>query len=391
MTRFGAVAIVAGLGSIAIGRMFGVIELFVIGTAFLASLFAAFVFVAVRSPKVSGARRIRPTALVAGDVGRVELALQHHGSVRSTRFGLTERVRRQHAADHLAELTVEPMARMSMASAGYQLPTTTRGVIDLGPLHAETRDPLGLLRRVRLVAGVDRVIVAPRAHPLEMPELGNGPLGRHLLAQARRLGPGEFHSLREYVDGDEPRTIHWRASARSDALLVKQHSVEGLRRMLVVLDPDPASYADATSFERAITVAASLVQSAADASLVTRFVTGDCDLRGPDVATNAMSTLAEIAPSTAPLPTLDRDPGEGVGLLVVVSGSRSGAGIRSASSVVDPTQATVTVTTDQPARGNISASARSDAEFLSSWAKMVGRSSTRRLATAAAGTEMGAG
>ncbi len=47
-----------------------------------------------------------------------------------------------------------------------------------------------------------------------MPELGDGILGRHLLAQSVRLGPGEFHSLREYVPGDEPRTIHWRASAR---------------------------------------------------------------------------------------------------------------------------------------------------------------------------------
>ena len=69
-----------------------------------------------------------------------------------------------------------------------------------------------------------------------MPELGDGILGRHLLAQSMRLGPGEFHSLREYVPGDEPRTIHWRASARSDELKVRQHSAEGLRRCTVVLD-----------------------------------------------------------------------------------------------------------------------------------------------------------
>ena len=69
-----------------------------------------------------------------------------------------------------------------------------------------------------------------------MPSLGQGVLGRHLLALAQRLGPGEFHSLRDYVDGDEPRTIHWRASARSETLKVRQHSVEGLRRCIVVLD-----------------------------------------------------------------------------------------------------------------------------------------------------------
>ena len=60
--------------------------------------------------------------------------------------------------------------------------------------------------------------MSPRAHLLDMPLLGQGVLGRHLLALAQRLGPGDFHSLRDYVDGDEPRTIHWRASARSENL-----------------------------------------------------------------------------------------------------------------------------------------------------------------------------
>ncbi len=394
MTRYGVLAIVSGIASLAIGRMFGVIELFVIGAGFIVALVAGFVFVSLRTPSVDAVRWIHPSVLVAGDVGRVDLELTHRGGVRSTRFALRERVKRANVADHIAELTVEPMAARSSAGAGYQLPTSVRGVIELGPLEAEIRDPLGLVRRIRPVAGTDRVTVAPRAHLVDMPELGSGPLGRHLLAQARRLGPGEFHSLREYADGDEPRTIHWRASARGDKLLVRQHSVEGLRRMLVVLDADAASYADPTSFERAVTAAASLVRSASDAALVTRFVTGGIDLRGPDVAPNALRALAELTPSTESLPVLDRDPGEGVGLMVVISGSRSGAGMRVARSIVDPTQATITLTTDEPARGPIGAAARSDAEFVSSWRTLVGRSSTRMVtasATAAVGTEMGVG
>lgn len=391
MTRYGLLAIVAGVVSLAIGRTFGVIELFVIGSGFLGAVAAALVFIAVRTPKVTGVRWIHPAVLVAGDTGRVDLELEHRGALRSTRFGLRERVHRSHVADHTAELIVEPMSPGSKASAGYQLPTSVRGVITLGPLLAETRDPLGLLRRTRPVAGTDRVTVAPRAYSLDMPELGSGPLGRHLLAQARRLGPGEFHSLREYADGDEPRTIHWRASARSDKLLVKQHSVEGLRRMLVVLDSDGGSYADAASFERAVTAAASLTHSAADASLVTRFVTGGADLRGPDVASNALRVLAELHPNTEPLPTLDRDPGDGVGLLVVISGSRGTSGMRAARSVVDPTQVTITLTTDEAARGPISVAARTETEFLSGWRTLVGRSSTRVVTAAVAETEMGVG
>lgn len=383
MTRYGVLAITAGLIALGIGRAFGVIELFVIGSGFLAAVVAAFVYVTLRTPRVVGVRTVRPTILVAGDTGRVDLQLHHSGVLRSSRFALRERVGRVGSPDHIAELAVEPLAARSSANAGYQLPTSSRGTVALGPLVAELRDPLGLLSRTRTVAGVDTVVVAPRAHLVDMPELGNGPLGRHLLAQARRLGPGEFHSLREYADGDEPRIIHWRASARSDKLLVKQHSVEGLRRMLVVLDSDHSSYADAASFERAVTVAASLVRSAANADLVTRFVSGGVDLRGPEVGAESLRVLAAIQPTDEALPPLDRDPGEGVGLLVVVSGSASGTGMRAARSVLDPTQATVPVTTDETSRAVIGAAARTEAEFLSTWRNLVGASSGRRLRAAA--------
>ena len=383
MTRYGVLTIVAGIVSIAIGRMFAVIELFVIGAGFLGAFMAALAYVLVRSPRIVGQRRIHPTIMVAGDIGRVDLDLRHLGSVRSSGFALHERVRRVNVADHVADLDVEPMAARSTVTAGYQLPTSVRGVIELGPLVAELSDPLGLLRRTHTVAGTDRITVAPRAHLLAMPQLGSGVLGRHLLLQARRLGPGEFHSLRPYVDGDEPRSIHWRASARGDDLLVKQHAVEGLHRMLVVLDSAPASYVDDASFERAVTVASSLVRSAIQAELVTRLVSGDVDLRGPDVATDSLRVLAEIQPGHARLPVLDRDPGDGVGLLVVIAGTRSAQAMLSARAVVDPTLATVMVTTDETSRGTIDVAARTEEEFVERWAALVGRSSGARRRTEA--------
>ncbi|MGA9275403.1 DUF58 domain-containing protein [Ilumatobacter sp.] len=385
MTRYGILAILAALVSIAIGRAFGVVELFVIGAGFIGAVAAAAVFVALRSPSVSGVRRIRPSILVAGDIGHVDLALRHHGALRSTRFTLHERVRRINVPDQVAELTVEPMRARGSVTATYQLPTSRRGAIELGPLESVVRDPLGLLVRTRIIAGTDRITVAPRSHLLAMPQLGTGPLGRHLLAQARRLGPGEFHGLREYIDGDEPRSIHWRASARGENLLVKQYEVEGLRRMLIVLDTDPDSYADPMSFERAVTVAASLALSATHADLVTRFVSGDVDLRGPEVAADALRVLAEIQPDGAPLPMLDHESGEGVGLLVAIGGSRDAAGLRRARGVVDPTQATVAVTTDETSHSAIGVNARTEAEFLSNWNALIGKSGARR-ATGAKGT-----
>ena len=48
MTRYGVLAIVAGLIALSIGRAFGVVELFVIGSGFIAAVAAALVYVLLR-------------------------------------------------------------------------------------------------------------------------------------------------------------------------------------------------------------------------------------------------------------------------------------------------------------------------------------------------------
>ena len=180
---------------------------------------------------------------------------------------------------------MDPLPRGARSSTGYQLPTALRGVVVVGPLDVEVSDPLGLARLTPTIADTAEVIVVPRARLLDMPRLGQGVLGNELLAKARRLGPGEFHGLREYATGDEPRSIHWKSSARSDSLMVKEHAAEGLHRCTIVFDAAPSAHRDAAAFERGVTAAASLAHSAVLAGLTTRFVTaGGIDLRGPEVA-----------------------------------------------------------------------------------------------------------
>lgn len=373
LTRQGWSCLVAGFVAIAVGRVFAVIELFVIGAGFLAATVAALVFVRVRRPRVTATRWVHPTVLVAGDTGRVDLRLEHRGRIRSTSFELAERVGRTNITDHVARLSIAPLAPGARSSAGYQLPTTVRGIVRLGPLEVEIRDPLGIAVSRSVAADVDSVTVAPRTYLLGMPALGQGHLGRHLVVQARRLGPGEFHGLRTYVDGDEPRSIDWKASARSEDLLVKEHTVEGVKRCTVVFDADPESYLDADGFERGVTAAASLVHSSELAGLTTRFVTaGGVDLRGPDAGANTLRVLARIQPTGGSLGQLDRDPGEGLGLVVLVTGSHRSAGWRAVQAIVDPTLTTIGVTTDERSRSSIGVSARSDAEFLDSWAAING-------------------
>ena len=374
MTKQGVAALIAGIAAIATGRVFGVVELFVIGAGFLLAVLLGVLYVRVRRPAVTATRWIHPSVLVAGETGSVDLALNQRGTLRTPRFEIAERVRQPGLGEHVAALTVAPLAPRSASSARYQVPTSRRGIVSVGPLVATVTDALGIARSRRVIAERDEITVAPRAYLLDLPELGQGVLGRHLLTQARRLGPGEFHSLRDYVDGDEPRTISWKASARSENLVVKQFTIEGLRHCTVVLDAAEETYDDEDAFERAITAAASLVNSADHAGLTTRFVTdGGVDLRGPDVTPNTLRVLARISPAPASGLHIERDTADGLGLLAVVTGSTAGAAWRTSTAAADPTTTPLPVTTVHPASNTLAVSARTEEEFLDSWRSLIGQ------------------
>jgi uncharacterized protein (DUF58 family) len=363
---------VSAVGAIVIGRLFGLIELYVIGAAMLLAALLAWLIVAWRRPNVQVERWIRPAVLTAGDVGRVEVLVEAVGRSMTPSFELIEPV----GEHRTARMAVAPLEPGTEVSAGYRIPTERRGVLAIGPLVALRQDVLGLARSATEVAGVEDVLVSPRAHLLDMPLLGQGVLGRHLLALAQRLGPGDFHSLRDYVDGDEPRSIHWRASARSEQLKVRQHSVEGLQRCVVLLDQHvPAGPHAEDAFERAVTAAASVVHSADRAGLTTRFVTTDgADLRGPDVAAQTMHLLARIEVSTKPTVPMERDPSEGLGLIVSIGADPWATSWSALDRVVDPALTALGVyTTDVRHRVPLLAvDARSESAFLRTWSTLAG-------------------
>jgi uncharacterized protein (DUF58 family) len=373
-TRQGWTVVVGSVAALVTGRIFGIIELFVIGAGMGVAVLLAVLVVRVHRPRLAITRWAHPSVLTVGDIGRVDLLIENRGGIRSPRVDLTEPV----GTANTAHMTVSTLRSGDHVTAGYRVPALRRGVLLVGPTRLDRRDLLGLAFDSRITTGSTELTVAPQTFEMPMPSLGQGVLGRHLLALSQRVGPGEFHSLRDYVTGDEPRSIHWRASARSEELKVRQHEAQGVRRCIIVLDrdedayPAPGSEADADVFERAVTAAASLVISADRAGLTTRFVTGGgVDLRGPEVAAHALRLLApiDVGPS---LGELERDPGEGLGLVIVVTSSPDTDAWRRADRISDPTLTRVGVFTSGSTDSRLSIDASSIASFRQGWHRLAG-------------------
>ena len=171
---------------------------------------------------------------------------------------------------------------------------------------------------VRLVgplrlAGRQKSITAPATLRV-LPEFASR---KHLPSRLRRLreidgqtavqlkGAGsEFDSLREYVMGDEVRTIDWRSSARRAEVMVKTYRPERDRRLMVVLDTSRLSAArvgDAPRLDASIEATlllSALASKAGDRVQVTAF---DRVERARAVGMSGPAMMPVLADALAPL------------------------------------------------------------------------------------------
>lgn len=79
--------------------------------------------------------------------------------------------------------------------------------------------------------------------------------------QAARAGnAGDLHALRRYAPGDSHRLIHWKASARSRQLLVRQLTAESAEGMALRVDTDAEVWTRPDQFELLVSFAATLAE-----------------------------------------------------------------------------------------------------------------------------------
>lgn len=145
----------------------------------------------------------------------------------------------------------------------YRIGAHRRGVLRVGPALVETGDPLGLDRRSAFFEPSAReIVVYPKLRPLEHFALPSRlPVGEVRSSQRIFEDPARIAGIREYTDKDSLKRIHWKVSARTGRLHVKEYDPSMAIENLMLLNLDAREYDPSQRYsapELAIEVAASV-------------------------------------------------------------------------------------------------------------------------------------
>ncbi|WP_350349618.1 DUF58 domain-containing protein [Agromyces sp. G08B096] len=255
-----AAALVSGVLAITLGW----VEFAFLGATLLGAVIVAVPFVFGRMRYVVDVE-LQPRRVVAGERALGRLAVVNDGTTPSVASRMELPV-----GQGLAEFRIPTLAPSAEHEELFAVPTQRRAVIVAGPAISVRGDELGLLRRtVRWNEPVE-LFVHPRTARLKPSAAG---LVRDLEGEVTKTITDHdisFHALRAYEPGDPLRNVHWRSSARTGRLMVRQYE-ETRRSDLVLLQATGADqYASDDEFELGVSIFASLgVQVVRDGTRIT--------------------------------------------------------------------------------------------------------------------------
>ena len=298
LTRAGwTVAIVAG-GLVAVGRLLGIFELFLLGAAGAVLVISALVVVRRTPLRLDVSRTLHPPRVHAGSPSRVELSVRNRSTRRTPLLTVRDPVGRGRSAT----VALAPLGQSQTMRAAYRLPTERRGILRVGPLSVEVSDPFGLAALSTKGAPVTELTVWPAVVDVDpLPHtVSDDPHGGADQASALAAGGEDFYALRPYAPGDDLRRVHWRSTARWDELLVRQEERPWQGRATVLLDCRRGHHS-AASFERAVSAAASVIVACWRRHFIIRLVDTTAFDSGAAAGTAHVESLLERLATVEPV------------------------------------------------------------------------------------------
>lgn len=226
----------------------------------LATLFGAFIVswtLAGMSLRGLEARVALPLEIFAGEESLIDFTIARNraGASRALSLALSGSGEPQGHVPYLENLAGGDRTKLQ-GLVRYP----ERGHHELRGVRVSTTYPFGLLRRRRLHADRRELWIYPAIMPIEeILRLGGGE--RSAVDALRRGRDGGLINLRPFMPGDDRRLLHWKASAKTGALMVKELSREEDTTVLIHFNHFSAGPPDKDTdklFETGVSLAASL-------------------------------------------------------------------------------------------------------------------------------------
>lgn len=252
VSPLGWLVLASAATALVVGAVFGWAELLIVGATLAAACIVAACFLFGRS-RFRVEIELNPRRVTVGEraIGRV--LVTNVGEKRSTATTLELPVGRG-----LAEFAIPGLAANADTEELFAVPTNRRAVIHAGPAVSVRGDQLGLFRRVVKWTEPIELFVHPVTTRLHPTAAG---LVRDLEGQiTKKITNNDisFHALRDYVTGDDVRYVHWRSSARTGQLMVRQFEESRRSQLTIVHSRDRRYYASDDEFELAVSATASI-------------------------------------------------------------------------------------------------------------------------------------
>jgi uncharacterized protein (DUF58 family) len=170
-----------------------------------------------------------------GDNNPVTISLVNHFTFK-TRLRIIEELPEQF--QERSFLLLAKLAPRGKEKLTYHLRPATRGVYEFGNVLCFVRSPLRLIQRRFSTSVETKVKVYPSFQQLKRYQLiatsENYVTG---IKKVRRLGHSlEFEKIKNYVPGDDVRTINWKATARSSDIMVNTFTDARQQQVYCLID-----------------------------------------------------------------------------------------------------------------------------------------------------------
>jgi Protein of unknown function DUF58 len=184
-------------------------------------------------------KRTLPDSVSAGQVFSVQVALTNHKKIISSRMMEVIDTLSDDKQSYKAETVFAYVSPGSTEYGSYQLKLSKRGKYHFGSMKISSRFPLGIVERGVVTDHPDELLVFPRIGRLSLSWKNMMRADQEVLQSGNlkhRVHEDEFHRIREYRDGDNPRAIHWTSTAKQGEIMVKEFHENRESNLDIILD-----------------------------------------------------------------------------------------------------------------------------------------------------------